>query len=215
MTATTHFVRSALPAYNLSGTSIHMVVSEGHRRVKRISSPTRVYNSGMDKTNIYVLKCEYGKYYVGKTADVQRRFKEHVDGKGSAWTKKYRPLEIVKIVKDASSFDEDKITKELMSMHGIDNVRGGAYVSEVLDDSQRDAIQRELWGARNQCTTCGRHGHYAKDCYARTTVDGCMIESESEGEDSDEDSGYYVYTRKPVCYKCGTPGHYATTCWKR
>ena len=159
----------------------------------------------MTTTNIYVLKCEKGKYYVGKSADVERRFKEHVEGKGSSWTKQYKPIKIEKIHKNVSSFDEDKITKELMAKYGIDNVRGGTYISEEIDDSDRYSLLREIWGATDCCTTCGRKGHFSSKCYARTTVDGDTLEDEDVEEED---------KRRPICYRCGTFGHYATTCWK-
>jgi len=164
----------------------------------------------MATTNVYVLKLKDGKYYVGKSADVQRRFKEHQKGNGSLWTRKYKPIEIECVHKNVSSFEEDKITKELMAKHGIDNVRGGTYVSEELDVYQKDTLQREIWSASDSCTTCGRSGHFASSCYARTTVTGERIEYESE---EDEESEYDYY--EPICYKCRTIGHYATTCWKR
>ena len=168
----------------------------------------------METTNVYVLKCRINKYYVGTSTDVERRFRQHQEGNGSAWTRKYKPIKIEKVYENVSPFDEDKITKELMDKYGIDNVRGGTYVSEELDDYQRDSIQREIWGASKRCTTCGRNGHFASSCYARTTVTGEQIEYESE-EDSDEEEYDSYYVRRPTCYKCGTPGHYATTCWKR
>jgi predicted GIY-YIG superfamily endonuclease len=38
---------------------------------------------------VYVLQLEDGKYYVGKTADLPKRFKEHREGNGAAWTINY------------------------------------------------------------------------------------------------------------------------------
>jgi predicted GIY-YIG superfamily endonuclease len=46
----------------------------------------------MDKTNIYILKLQNNKYYIGKTNDINSRYKQHLCGSGSAWTKKYRPF---------------------------------------------------------------------------------------------------------------------------
>ena len=43
----------------------------------------------MALTNIYILKLEGGNYYVGKTDNPTKRYQEHVEGKGSAWTKKW------------------------------------------------------------------------------------------------------------------------------
>jgi predicted GIY-YIG superfamily endonuclease len=74
-------------------------------------------------TNIYVLHLQGGAYYVGKSDDPMRRYQEHLDGRGSAWTKLHRPIAVERVIAGASPFDEDKITKELMAKHGIDKVR--------------------------------------------------------------------------------------------
>jgi hypothetical protein len=192
-------------------------------------------------TSIYVLRLQGGKYYVGKSDDPQRRYEEHIQGRGAAWTRLHKPLAIEKIVPNANGFDEDKITKEMMSTHGIDNVRGGTYVSIELDDSQYYSVQTEIWAAKNLCTTCGRSGHFSKDCHARTTVNGHeLVSDDSEDdysgeEDSEEDEseeerpsrtgGFQGYVSKSYgsrskggggvrCYSCGGFGHYANSCYR-
>lgn len=139
-------------------------------------------------TTIYILRLEQGKYYVGKSEDVPHRYQQHLNGSGSAWTRKYKPLSLVKTIENASPFDEDKITKEYMSKYGIENVRGGSYVEIELRAFQRDALNMEIWSAKDLCTKCGRGGHFVKDCYATTEVSGRKIEYEDSGEDSGEDS---------------------------
>jgi predicted GIY-YIG superfamily endonuclease len=48
-------------------------------------------------TTIYILKLNDNKYYVGKTNKiVNERYQEHIDGVGSFWTKKYKPLYLIK-----------------------------------------------------------------------------------------------------------------------
>ena len=43
---------------------------------------------------IYILECKGGKYYVGKIkSNVHKRIKQHFDGKGAKWTKKYKPID--------------------------------------------------------------------------------------------------------------------------
>jgi predicted GIY-YIG superfamily endonuclease len=74
---------------------------------------------------IYVLQLEGGKYYVGKTQNLDRRYAEHQAGE-CMWTKLYKPVCVMSTVL-GDAFDEDKITKQLMAKHGIDNVRGGSY----------------------------------------------------------------------------------------
>jgi predicted GIY-YIG superfamily endonuclease len=140
------------------------------------------------KTNIYVLKLAGGRYYVGKSDNVMKRYQEHMNGGGSAWTKKYSPISIEKTINNVSPFEEDKITKEYMAKHGVDKVRGGAYVSVVLDDDQYRHLERELFAAQDKCVNCGRDGHFVKDCYAKKDVNGNLIEYEDESDD-DED-GY-------------------------
>ena len=156
-------------------------------------------------TNIYVLLLQGGAYYVGKSDDPMRRYQEHLEGRGSAWTKLHRPIAVECVIADASPFDEDKITKELMAKHGIDKVRGGAYVSVELDETQEEALQREIWASTDKCTQCGRPGHFAASCCAKTDVCGNELvysEDESESEDDEQE-----------CYRCGRQGHYASECY--
>lgn len=136
----------------------------------------------MATTNIYILKLESGKYYIGKSDNVVRRFEQHLLGNGSAWTKKYKALSLEKTIENVSPFEEDKVTKEYMAKYGIENVRGGSYVEVELSDFHIDALKMEIWAAKDLCTQCGRSGHFVKDCYATKDVSGNKIEFESESE---------------------------------
>ena len=123
-------------------------------------------------TNIYILKLQHGKYYVGKTNNIKQRKQQHINGTACSWTKKHPPILVEQIIPNASDFDEDKYTKEYMALYGIDNVRGGTYVTEELDEVQHYTVQKEIWGAKNLCTQCGRDGHFVKNCYFTTDVTG-------------------------------------------
>jgi predicted GIY-YIG superfamily endonuclease len=141
-------------------------------------------------TNIYVLRLEGGRYYVGKSDNVMKRYQQHVGGGGSAWTKKYKPVSLEKTVENVSPFEEDKITKEYMAKYGVDKVRGGSYVEVELSDFHKEALNMEIWGAKDLCSQCGRKGHWVKDCRAKTDVSGNKIayeDSSDEEEDSDEE----------------------------
>ena len=134
--------------------------------------------------NIYILKLINSKYYVGKTHNIENRYEQHINGSGSAWTKKYKPLAIIKKIKSTSQFDEDKYVKEYMSKYGIENVRGGTYTSIELDYVSLLQLQKELWHSKNLCTRCGRNSHFVKDCYAKCDVNGIKIDDEDTSSDT-------------------------------
>jgi len=185
-------------------------------------------------TNIYILRLEGKKYYVGKSEDITKRFRQHMNGNGSAWTRKYKPISLEKTIENASPFDEDKITKEYMSKYGIDNVRGGSYVEIELSEFHKEALNMEIRSAKDLCTQCGRAGHFVKDCYAKTEVSGKKIIFEEEEwgceycdrtfttqfgcmthEKSCKDKQKKASCVKQdgVCYRCGRPGHYSPDCY--
>ena len=161
---------------------------------------------------IYVLRLKGGKYYVGKAENVERRFQEHVSGSGASWTRIHKPIAIEKTIQNASAFDEDKITKEYMAKHGIDNVRGGTYVTNVLDENQMESLNQEIWQAKGLCTQCGRAGHFVRDCHAKSDINGYRIEYEDESSDESDSSEETPY-RAGKCYRCGREGHYSPDCF--
>ena len=190
-------------------------------------------------TNIYILKLQGGRYYVGKSNDVMKRYGEHLSGNGSAWTRKYKPISVEKVIENVSPYQEDAFTKEYMAKYGIDKVRGGSYVSEELDDFQKEALNMEIWGAQDKCTRCGRKGHFIKDCYANTDASGnelveevwCCNYCDKEFEDEDECESHERFCKKKKlsnlnkssyygnisnkCFNCGKYGHWANECWYR
>lgn len=124
---------------------------------------------------IYILRLRAGKYYIGKTKNVDKRWAEHTAGCGSGWTKKYPPVSLVKSVVSTSQFDEDRYVKEYMGKYGIENVRGGTYSNVVLDANCIAVLEKEIRHSKNLCVRCGRGTHFVKDCYATTDSDGEVI----------------------------------------
>jgi cellular nucleic acid-binding protein len=113
---------------------------------------------------IYALQLEEGKYYIGKTNNPQIRLENHFNFKGSEWTKIYNPINVLEMKPDCDDYDEDKTTLQYMDKFGIDNVRGGSFVSVQLDDSTIKHLKKMSNGTNDRCFICSLEGHFAKDC---------------------------------------------------
>lgn len=126
------------------------------------------------KVIIYILELESGKYYVGRTLNLEKRYKDHTLGKGCSYTKKYPPIKIKEVFHDKSPFDEDRYVIEYMCLYGIDNVRGGCYSMVNLSDIDIYSIKKKIWGAMDLCFVCGRD-HFSTRCNEELDVYGDEI----------------------------------------
>ena len=115
-------------------------------------------------TTIYILRLTNNKYYIGKTNNPQKRILNHFQHQGSAWSKKYKPISVEKMINNASNFDEDKWTIIYMKIYGMDNVRGGSFCSIQLSKSNKETLQQMITGTSDCCYKCGQSGHYISQC---------------------------------------------------
>lgn len=138
----------------------------------------------MDVVTIYVLQLEQDKYYVGKTKNYQARLLSHFTNNGSAWTREYKPIDIIEIVPDCDDYDEDKYTRMYMDMYGVNNVRGGSFVAMKLPSAIIQHLIMSKLNVQNRCFLCGESGHFATTCHLREIT--CML--------------------------CNNTGHYANKC---
>jgi len=141
------------------------------------------------ENNVYVLQLSDGKFYVGRTADSESRIRQHFSGYGSAWTRLHPPLEVLEVHSNVPIAEENEITKRYMQQHGWQNVRGGAYSQVDLREEDLLDKHKEVLSDADRCLICGRHGHWANQCFAKTRV--------------------------LVCHRCGQQGHIAPQCGLR
>jgi hypothetical protein len=123
------------------------------------------------ETYIYKMNCQYGKKYIGKTIDVDRRMNQHFSGNGAQVTQKFKPTS-GKVIDVCPGYHSDSVeqyhTEKNMDTHGYENVRGGTYVnSKTLHANEK----------RITCFTCGKQGHYSNKCY------------QTKGNDSSDEEG--------------------------
>lgn len=67
----------------------------------------------MDQGTVYILQLKHGKYYVGHTARCDgERFNEHFRQKGAEWTKRYKPVIVLRKF-NGTLRDEDETTLQM------------------------------------------------------------------------------------------------------
>jgi predicted GIY-YIG superfamily endonuclease len=175
---------------------------------------------------LYVLQLENGKYYVGKTADVKKRFEQHVSGKGAEWTKIHRPVKLLETRRITSEHDENNTTKDLMKKYGMENVRGGAYSTTDISPEVEDVLRLEMKSNTNACYKCGKSGHISKYCSRKTSFKGTchcgrefLIFEEFMSHNrmcvrrSVREDDVATPTKDVICYRCHRKGHYSNNCY--
>jgi predicted GIY-YIG superfamily endonuclease len=81
---------------------------------------------------LYILKLENNFWYIGITNNIVNRWYKHINGNGSQWTKKHKPLEVYEIfqtntdLKGLAEVLENNKFIEYARKYGFDYV-GGAH----------------------------------------------------------------------------------------
>lgn len=114
--------------------------------------------------NIFILKLETDKYYVG-SCNHHDEIKRYFGGNyGPEWIKLYPPVKLVEVISPCDIFDIDKHTKRYMALYGVNNVRGGAYTNIKLSKSDCNHIDKEIFTSIGMCMHCGSDNHTASFC---------------------------------------------------
>ena len=114
---------------------------------------------------VYVLKLQDNKYYVGESDDVRKRMWDHVNNRGSAWTRKHPVIRRVEpITSPTTHFWELSETLEQIKQHGIDNVRGSLFSKLKLDESDKKMALSLYCEKHKLCWNCGSDQHFVHAC---------------------------------------------------
>ncbi len=107
---------------------------------------------------VYVLRLSGERYYVGYTEQLTGRLDDHFKGspQSAAWTRMYKPLDVVLVVKGGDRALESQLTLNYMRKFGWERVRGGQYVRAQLP------IPHEFED-KNSCFRC-RGPHFVANC---------------------------------------------------
>jgi len=111
---------------------------------KSASEESASTKSASEKTNIYILKLEKEKYYIGTTNNKYFTLQSYLNNNNAAWTRKYKPLKLIRFIEDCYIYEENIVTLNIMKLYGVANVRGGSYDKVILDKSTLDTIAQQL-----------------------------------------------------------------------
>jgi predicted GIY-YIG superfamily endonuclease len=194
--------------------------------------------------SVYILKCKNEKYYVGLTENPSVRIEHHfLEPSGSEWTRKHAPVEVVSIIPGCDLEDERVFTLQYMKKYGMDNVRGGPFVTLDLPDTFSEMIKQLVVHAKDVCYRCGLKGHYgnvckSSSCYVDKTENFSSINLLSLYGIKDQEHKLLDYLinsgkkeknipRVPtavqdmqdssldICLRCGRDGHLFSSCYAK
>jgi len=112
----------------------------------------------------YVLECEEGMIYVGKTTNPEFRVEDHFTEGGAAWTSMYRPFAVLECRPSRDKFDEMNTTLQYMAKRGVQQVRGGPWTTIKMSASQEQTIKQMIASVDDLCYYCLVSDHILADC---------------------------------------------------
>jgi len=182
-------------------------------------------------TNIYILRLEQNKYFIGEAVNLEKRLKDHSEGKVSQYTNIYRPISIKKIIPDSNPKHLDKYVIKYMEKYGMNMVRGGSFENEILTKEQIKYLKSQ--GIKEQQQQSITQEQQKQKSYEQPTLtlqEQQMIEQQLYQEEILQQPKQIMQRRRPesslkqdvlkipirqangTCYICGLDGHYKENC---
>ena len=122
-------------------------------------------------SGVYVLLLNTGKIYVGKSDNIKKRIKNHIECNKNSSTFVKVNNGVKEILKPITSPDsnynnwEKDETLVRMIKHGYNNVRGWEFTNtNNLTETECNLVKLSIMGLGDRCRKCGNSGHFAKEC---------------------------------------------------
>jgi hypothetical protein len=160
---TGHFIGSCYAKTRLDGTQLP------RGRLSSVSPPPTP-KKPRPTPGIYALQDSSGRIYVGKSNDKAARIKQHQNGQGTTFLSPpfaEIPLSTGGRQEDLETWERNE-TLSQMHLKGIDQVRGWMFTSPILSPAQKNQAYQQVCEKFDLCRKCGRHTHFANECYARS-----------------------------------------------
>ena len=92
--------------------------------------------NGLGRLNVelyvYILECKDGTYYTGWTNNLEKRMKEHNEGKGAKYTKARRPVKLVYFETFESKIDAMKREYAIKQMKRSEKIKLISSINDTL-----------------------------------------------------------------------------------
>lgn len=125
---------------------------------------------------LYCLLLNNGKFYIGKTDNLQERLRQHAGQsarfRGSAWSSGQFSGNMSNVwtsppTQVLNGYDENYVTQRMMWKYGYEKVRGGAWTHpNPLPGDEMEHLNRLRDDAEGLCRNCGGLGHFISECGA-------------------------------------------------
>ena len=172
---------------------------------------------------LYVLELTCGKYFVGKSRDVEHTYAYYACGFGPPWIRVYNPVRIVETRPVTSANDVRTTTMALMKKYGVDAVRPYDFGEMRLSDELEQALRFEMHAPADACTKCHATGHGHKDCTQEQNTSWscqwCVSDYPNRYACEQHEKGCRppsvdVSPPKDWCTRCGRTEHTADRCYE-
>ena len=128
---------------------------------------------------VYALEDAYGRVYIGKSEDVERRVRQHMTGKGTSFlhTDSIHQVNTITLgpKNDLESWERNETLTQMFRC-GMNRVRGWLFSMKELGHAEKEQAFAQVCHKFDLCLKCGRKSHFADKCFARSRADWAVMD---------------------------------------